>query len=254
LPRWTLPNRSIGAWNGNYFAASEIYTTLTRVPTHEPYDQHEDKSPATYSPANLDQNRDGGPASQTAGGAASNVKKQFKLKPNILGTPPPPTGNVEQDNIQAFLWTIRAAEGTAYPQGYQAQWPSREFDVTSPTLPNGDVNPAFAFKDHPNELRRANGIPSTAAGAYQFLYRTWKDCQRELNLPDFKPDSQDKAAIYLLALNNSLDDIKAGNFETALYKNRKTWASLPGANYPGQSMRSNSFLLAAYRSAGGKVA
>lgn len=255
LNRYALPNRSVlGSWENNFYKVSDLITIMTRVPTHEPYDQHESINPEQFSYYNLDPANTAGPSSQVSGTIVESVKGSFKLPPNIVGTPPAPTGNTEQDNIQAFLWMIRFAEGTAYDKGYQAQWPSREFDVSKPVKEDGSPNPAYQFKDHPREVRTANGIPSSAAGAYQFLYKTWVWCKKQLQLTDFGPANQDKAALLLLSMNNSLENIKKGNFAQALYQNRKTWASLPGANYPGQGMRSYSKLVQVYRSAGGKLA
>ena len=247
LTRFALPNRSVlGSWENDFYKVSDLITIMTRVPTHEPYDQHESVNPSQFSSSSLDPSS-GSPGSQVSGGVASSVAKTFTLSPNRQGTPPKPTGNVEQDNLQAFLWMIRYAEGTAYTNGYQAQWPSREFDIDDPK------KRSYQFKDHPREVRTANGIPSSAAGAYQFIQDTWDECKKFCNLPDFGPASQDKAAIFLLARNNSVEDIKRGDFAQALYKNRKTWASLPGANYPGQGMRSYTQLVQVYKSAGGKL-
>lgn len=252
LPRFALPNRSVlGTWENNFYKVSDLYTIMTRVPTHEPYDQHESVNPEQFSFSNLDQSTG---ATAVSASVASTISKTFKAPPNVVGTPPPPTGNTEQDNLQAFLWMIRVAEGTAYPKGYQAQWPSREFDINNPTKSNGQPNLAFMFKDHPREVATANGIPSSAAGAYQFLASTWDDCKRTLDLKDFSPANQDKAAVFLLALNDSVELIKKGQFSEALYRNRKTWASLPGANYPGQGMKPYARLVQAYKSAGGKLA
>lgn len=249
LKRYTLPNRSVlGSWENNFYKVADILSIMSRVPTHEPYDQHESINPDQFSYSSLDTSREGGPLSQTSGGAAKFVKDTFKLPPNRVGTPPAPTGNVEQDNLQAFLWMIRYAEGTANPDGYRGQWPSRTFDIDDPE------KRSYQYKDHPREVRTANGIPSSAAGAYQFLTKTWDWIRKELDLPDFSPASQDKAAIFLLGINNSLENIKKGNFAQAVYQNRKTWASLPGANYPGQGMRSYPTLVQVYRSAGGKLA
>jgi len=254
LQKFVLPNRSVnGSWENDFYKVSDLLTIMTRVPTHEPYDQHESINPEQFSYSNLDSSN---PQTfkKLSEEMIKTIKGIFKLPPNIAGIPPIPTGNTEQDNIQAFLWMIRVAEGSAKPTGYQVQWPSREFDVRNPKRPDGTDNPSFGFADHPREVRTANGIPSSAAGAYQFLYRTWVECKNRLDLLNFNPQNQDRAAIYLLALNNSIEDIKKGNFAEALYKNRKTWASLPGANYPGQGMRSYNTLVQAYKLAGGKLA
>lgn len=49
---------------------------------------------------------------------------------------------------------------------------------------------------HPAELG-IKGKDSTAAGRYQFILGTWREAQAALNLPDFSPESQDKAAWWL---------------------------------------------------------
>jgi muramidase (phage lysozyme) len=255
LERFVLPNRSsLSSWTRDYYKSSDLITIMTRVPTHEPYDQHESIDPILFDPINLDPSIEGGPLSQLPGGLVKSIKNTFKLPPNLAGVNPAPTGNQEQDNLQAFLWMIRFAEGTASPTGYQAQWPSTEFDIKNPLKPDGSPNPSFSYLDHPREVKTGNGISSSAAGAYQFLYRTWVWCKKALDLKDFSPISQDKAAIFLLAVNNSIENIKKGNFSDALYQNRKTWASLPGADYPGQQMKDYSKLVQIYKSAGGKVA
>lgn len=63
----------------------------------------------------------------------------------------------------------------------------------------------YTFDEHPNvpapiptdQGFAAGGQTSTAAGRYQFTYSTWQEVQQELNLPDFSPASQDKAAWHL---------------------------------------------------------
>ena len=224
---------------------------MTRVPTHEPYDQHEDINPVEFSGVNLN-NTVGSPSyTRLSTAAAKKITEIFKLPPNTQGTSPLPTKNTEQDNLQAFLWMIRFAEGTAKPTGYQSQWPSREFDIVKDKIKNKygkEIdNPSLNFADHPREVRVANGIPSSAAGAYQFLANTWDECKTALGLKDFSPASQDKACIFLLARNNSIDLIKQGRFYEAVDRNKKTWASLTGANYPGQGMRPIDTLVAIYK-------
>ena len=55
-------------------------------------------------------------------------------------------------------------------------------------------------------------LPSSAAGAYQFLSGTWDEKAKTLNLPDFSPRNQDLAAILLLKGTGSLTDVKKGRF------------------------------------------
>jgi lysozyme len=257
LPLFSLPNRRAGvngSWeNGQKFSAPNLTTILPRVPTHEPYDQHENKNPSQFSAANTDIQKSGGPASQTTGGISSSIGSLYPSKPNLPGTPPVKTGNIPQDNLNAFLWMIRCAEGTSAATGYQTMFTGALFNVADPTI-DGKPNPTYNYAAHPNIINGKNTkTPSTAAGAYQFLYSTWKSCQKTLNLPDFSPQSQDLACKLLLTQTNSMDDILNGNFSIALTKNKKIWASLPGADYLNQSMRTYNFCASAYQAGGGTI-
>lgn len=106
------------------------------------------------------------------------------------------------------------------------------------------------YADHPNILNIA--LKSTAAGRYQILYRWWRIYKQQMNLPDFSPISQDKYALQQLREHGALPLIDAGRFSDAVAKVANVWASLPGAGY-GQNENAMSFLLAAYKAAGGGV-
>jgi len=56
LEVFTLPNRSASAgWaNRNFYKTSDISSIMQRVPTHEPWDQHENIDPNQFSPSNTD--------------------------------------------------------------------------------------------------------------------------------------------------------------------------------------------------------
>jgi putative chitinase len=58
LSTYKLPNRAAdeGWANGNFFKAPDITSIMQRVPTHEPWDQHENVNPAKFSPPATDQN------------------------------------------------------------------------------------------------------------------------------------------------------------------------------------------------------
>ena len=116
------------------------------------------------------------------------------------------------NNVKAFLKMIRYAEGTDGQDGYRTMFTHRLFTN---------------YDRHPNITNRGNGISSTAAGAYQFLYSTWMECKTILGLPDFGPGSQDKAAVYLIKRRGALADVEAGRFTQAVQKCCKEWASLP---------------------------
>ncbi len=161
-------------------------------------------------------------------------------------------------NEIAFLRCIRVAEGTAGPAGYR-------------TLFGGGLF-SNDYVDHPRIARqftdkKGRRLWTSAAGAYQFMavsqiptnrtsatkVNTWDRIQKKLSLPDFTPESQDRAAIELIDECGALEDVRAGRFAVAIDKCRGVWASLPGAGYD-QPERSIALLEAAYRDAGGTVA
>ena len=56
LPLFTLPNRDKDAgWTGgNFYSADSIASIMQRVPTHEPWVQHENLDPTSFSPKGTD--------------------------------------------------------------------------------------------------------------------------------------------------------------------------------------------------------
>ena len=140
-----------------------------------------------------------------------------------------------QKNLKAFLLMVQYSEGTAGGNAYR-------------TLYGGGL--FTDFSKHPNNRITKYGITSTAAGAYQILFKTWDEIAKRLKLPDFSPVNQDKAAIELIKRRKALEDVMAGRFSIAIGKCRKEWASLPGAGY-GQNENSLKSLLAVYQMAGG---
>lgn len=158
-------------------------------------------------------------------------------------------------NLQAFLAMIRKAEGTAGPNGYRTLFGGDLFD---------DVT------DHPHLAKRFQNragqwLWTTAAGAYQFMAAsplpdggstkvdTWGTLQRRLGLPDFGPESQDAAAVELIREAGALDLVREGQFDEAVSKVRRIWASMPGAGY-AQPEKSLTALRTAFVDAGGTLA
>jgi peptidoglycan hydrolase-like protein with peptidoglycan-binding domain len=96
------------------------------------------------------------------------------------------------------------------------------------------------FSRHPNlAVHWANGQePSSAAGRYQFLYRTWQG----LHQPDFSPHSQDIGAIMLMQRRGMIAPLLRGDFAEAIHRGAPEWASLPvsggGSYYGGQGAKS----------------
>ncbi len=242
LPKYSLPNRlsnpnnynNQGWADGKFFKAEDLISIMKRVPTHEPWDQHENINPTQFTFDNTDLEND-----NRGRGLPGKYPSVTYNRAPAIGTPPTPSGDVEEDNIAAFLWMIRVCEGTSGPNGYRTQYTGRLFE---------------SFADHPRQAITApiNGRPvtSTAAGAYQFLSKTWDECKKVLQLPDFSPQSQDKAAIYLVNQRRALDDVRAGRFTEAVKKTKTIWASLPGSPYD-QNPKNFQTALGYYKQGGG---
>lgn len=112
-----------------------------------------------------------------------------------------------------------------------------------------------SYADHPRRLIGPPTIPvkSTAAGRYQLLARYFDAYKKQLNLPDFSPDSQDAIALQQIKERGALPLIAAGNFDEAVARCSNIWASLPGAGY-GQHENKLVDLRLAYTQAGGILA
>ena len=146
--------------------------------------------------------------------------------------------------LQAFLDLIAWSEGT--DNGRQPT-NNHGYDV----IVGGKL--FYDYSKHPGVYVRLNRrLTSSAAGRYQILEKFAKHYMKQLKLPDFGPDSQDKIAIQLIKECKALDDIYAGRIHSAIYKCRSRWASLPGAGY-GQHEQKIENLIAVFKKAGGVV-
>ena len=159
-------------------------------------------------------------------------------------------------NEAAFLDMLAYAEGVATgAAGYQTLFGGQLFD-------NG-------FVDHPRIAkqftdRAGRRLWTSAAGRYQFMavspipgggstrVNTWDTLQRRLGLPDFGPESQDRAALELVRERGALLDVQAGRLARAVAKCAPVWASLPGAGYAQQERKLTS-LAAQFVAAGGTL-
>lgn len=111
----------------------------------------------------------------------------------------------------------------------------------------------YDYSKHPGVYVKLNPrLTSSAAGRYQILEKFAKHYMKQLRLPDFGPDSQDKIAIQLIKECKALDDIYVGRIHSAVYKCRSRWASLPGAGY-GQHEQEVEKLIAVFKKSGGVV-
>lgn len=146
---------------------------------------------------------------------------------------PDAKSSLTHPNVRAILSMIGEFEGG--PQGYNALFGGGRFED---------------FSDHPRIVVHASGYASSAAGKYQILARTWDDVRGTIGATDFSPYWQDVAAVYLIRRRGALADVIVGNFNEALAKIAKEWASLPGAGY-GQPERAFADAKQLYADAGG---
>ena len=145
---------------------------------------------------------------------------------------------IASPNCAAFLRMIRAGETSQDDDAYRMLFGGGLF---------------VGFDAHPNVTVARGGLKSTAAGAYQFLKRTWDECVAALGLPDFSPNSQDLAAVYLIKRRGALSDVLDGRFDEAVRKCAREWASLPGSPY-GQPTKTLAQARAVYEQFGGQYA
>ncbi|WP_411686912.1 glycoside hydrolase family 24 protein [Acinetobacter indicus] len=132
-------------------------------------------------------------------------------------------------NMRKFLDLIAQAEGVKH--GYNTMFGNERFGSLA-THPN--VRKAFKQTDGKTNY-------TTAAGRYQFLNSTWNNLAKRYGFRDFSPQAQDLGAIALIAGRGALDDVLKGNWQAAIQKTGKEWASLPSSTYK-QGKRSWDFV------------
>ena len=149
-------------------------------------------------------------------------------------------------NRVAFLQMIAISEGT------QIIGRNAGYNVIVTSTPEKPIL-FSSYADHPRRLMHlGKSLVSTAAGRYQILARFYDAYKKQLNLPDFSPDSQDSIAIQMISECGALKLIDAGKIPAAIVACRSRWASLPGAGY-GQHENKKSLLISAYLDAGGTL-
>ena len=140
---------------------------------------------------------------------------------------------------RALLNTIRYAEGTwkdGEDKGYRIIYGGGQFQDLS---------------RHPERVI-VKRYTSAAAGAYQFLPKTWKGVAKELKLSSFEPRHQDQAALHLVERRGALKEIdRKGLTRNAMAKLAPEWASFPtwtGRSAYGQPVKSPQDLASFYSS------
>jgi muramidase (phage lysozyme) len=79
------------------------------------------------------------------------------------------------------------------------------------------------YSDHPHAGVKGGRV----AGAYQFTPSTWAWLARDLALPDFSPDSQDRAAIHLFRTTGGVDKLLKGDVPGAIMAAGMQWDVFP---------------------------
>jgi muramidase (phage lysozyme) len=143
-------------------------------------------------------------------------------------------------NVTAFLKAIRLGEGTTDDLGYYRI-------VGGGTFTDDSQHPRVRVY-----IKRYD-VHSTAAGAYQIIWPTWKTLQGRYNFPDFSPECQDEAAVALIEGRGALLAVKQGRLADAVKLCAAEWASLPGST-AGQRTESYENVRQVFMNNGGVLA
>lgn len=129
--------------------------------------------------------------------------------------------------VRVMLDTLAKAEGTAGARNEYAVYGGNKAKQLQSLAAHPQKQGAWEYRWTDG---RPNGM-STASGRYQFTRDTWNEQQKKLGLSDFGPQSQDLAAISLMAQAGAIPDILAGNYHKAAQKLGGRWASLPTSKH-----------------------
>jgi muramidase (phage lysozyme) len=155
-------------------------------------------------------------------------------------------------SVKAFLDTLAASEGTSLKNSHC----NSDYGYRSIVGCNNKKSNVFqSYSKHPELTKKVQkNLKSDAAGRYQILSKTWHWVAPKINITDFRPESQDRVAYWLIgyrgALNlvEKIEDNNYWYFMMALKKLNHEWASLPGAPY-GQKTHSTKKLWKIYKKA-----
>ena len=171
-----------------------------------------------------------------AGGPWGTTPTNITTEPTVTA----PTSPTQADaNMRAFLAVIRRGESSQSDSAYRTVYGGKLWtaqDYANAGYADMAVHPYFAGWPGvklPDQVcinaGFSPGCITTAAGAYQFISTTWERAARAVGAPDFAPQSQDAAAIYLIQERGAYNDVISGRFADALAKVASEWASLPGS-------------------------
>lgn len=151
----------------------------------------------------------------------------FQVRPDMPDYTPKNIDDLKRlskdPNVKSLLNLISFTEGTE-KHGYNTLVGGGKIDDLS---------------KHPNVvgLETKDG-KSTAFGRYQIVGKTWRGLQRKYGFTDINPESQDAAAVALIAQRGALGDVLRGDYKKAVAKLGNEWVSLPGSSNTNQGERS----------------
>lgn len=144
--------------------------------------------------------------------------------PSRAYTAPGSTGYYEalldNPNVQRGLSVIRTTEGTAKR--------ANPYAVGFGFAPISDLS-RHPGTSHSFSTKSGKKQRTTAAGAYQFLSKTWNGVASKLGLTNFGPRAQDIAALALIDARGGLNSLVKGDLRGFITAVGPEWASLPSA-------------------------
>jgi len=112
LPTFNLPNRKFNAgWdNGNFYKSTDIKSIMQRVPTHEPWPQHENFNPVQFSSTATDVTLADRSASGIAPNPAAGEQPPANQEAVVAGTCTPEYAkDINASSAQAGISALKAA-------------------------------------------------------------------------------------------------------------------------------------------------
>lgn len=143
---------------------------------------------------------------------------------------------LKNGNVRAYLAAIAAAEGGDYDLMYGGVL--------------GKKNDQWRFRDFSTHPGPGIDGRTTAAGRYQINKANWQENgEKKMGLTDFSAETQDLIAVESIRYAHAIDDVIAGDIETAARKTSAVWAAIPkGPGIPNDAgqpyMRYEKFLRA----------
>lgn len=127
---------------------------------------------------------------------------------------------LDNPNVQRGLHVVKTTEGTI-----------KSKDPYATAFGGGKIKDLSKHPNKSHSFTQKNGKKNrtTAAGAYQFLSKTWNRVATKLGLTDFTKKSQDLAALALIDARNGLEALLNGDLVGFINAVGPEWASLPTA-------------------------